>query len=187
MIRVRLVNSAGTPIKIRKVNPTPASLSLTVRGAIDADGALFDKTASQLQANISVTSNQMGGVPYYVIGGTLHYVTSYEAFQGDEQNGNFLALHVQANKPGTTITAQISPSTSGTGPVTLDPDGLVVFRVANKDGQIITVTGTNGSETVTRSFVLTGLTCEHEPSGGSDLTDQDGNDLVAPNGNNLTV
>lgn len=51
-----------------------------------------------------------------------------------------------------------------TNPVTLDPDGIVVLRIADKATQTITVVASKeGYESVTKVFTLTGLTCEPAP------------------------
>ena len=47
-----------------------------------------------------------------------------------------------------------------TKPVTLDPDGIVILRIADASKQMITITASKaGYADVTKVFELTGLTC----------------------------
>ena len=125
--------------------------SLTVTVSAENSGTdLFGKVASDLQENIVVGSSS--------ITGTLKAVTGYTGFSSDPalQDGNFIALHVGTSTPAT-ITVEIVNGISG--PVTLDPDGIWVGRIADKDTQTIRVIATAGTQTVTKNYSLTGLTC----------------------------
>lgn len=123
-------------------------MGLSVTGIVDADNAdLFGKEASDLQSDIVVGTN--------AITGTLKYVSDYSsAFLGDLSSGNYIALHCEV--PGvedTTITVKV------TNPVTLEEDGNVVLRIADKSTQTITVVAAkSGYKTVTKEYKLTGLT-----------------------------
>ena len=88
------------------------------------------------------------------ISGNLAYVSDYTGFSGDPelQSGNYLALHFEATG-NATITVTL------TGTVTLTDDGIIVLRIADKDTQVITVTATDGTTTVTKTYSLTGLVC----------------------------
>ena len=56
-----------------------------------------------------------------------------------------------------TITAKITKTS------TLDSDGIGVFRVGDKDTQTLTVVASKeGYDSVTKSFALSGLTCESQ-------------------------
>ncbi|MBR6045754.1 MAG: hypothetical protein IKP95_12860 [Ruminococcus sp.] len=95
------------------------------------------------------------------ITGTLKYVSDYTGFSGDVslQSGNFLVLHSTTNHDGATITVTV------TNPVTLDDDGIVVLRVADKDTQTVTISASKeGYDTVTKVYSLSGLTCEAAPA-----------------------
>lgn len=121
---------------------------LSIDVDIAADEDFWGKTVSDLQDNIVIGNNS--------ITGTLLYVDDYSsAFGAGLDSGNYLALHCEV--PGVddaTITVTV------TNPVVLDDDGLVVLRIADKSSQTITVVASKeGYESVTRTFTLTGLTC----------------------------
>ena len=129
------------------------SLSLSIDADIPDTVDLFGKKASDLQENIGVYSMSQ------VIDGTLKYVDDYSAaFGGDLSSGNYLALHMET--PGiddATITVEIINGTSG--PVTLDPDGLWIGRIADKSTQTIKVVASKeGYDSVTLNFRLDALT-----------------------------
>lgn len=122
---------------------------MSVDADIDANEDLFGKTVSDLQENIVVGDN--------AITGTLKYVADYSsAFGSDLDSGNYIALHCEVpDVEDVTITVTV------TNPVTLDPDGLAVLRIADKSSQTITVVASKeGYTSDTKVFSLTGLTCE---------------------------
>ena len=124
-------------------------MSLSVDTDIPADKDLFGKVIGDLQSGITIGDDG--------ITGTLKYVSDYTGFSGDAslQSGNFLVLHSTTNHDGATITVTV------TNPVTLDDDGIVVLRVADKDTQTVTISvSKEGYETVTKAYSLSGLTCE---------------------------
>lgn len=121
------------------------ALALTVTPATDSDDT-FDKQASDLQENILVGEN--------AITGTLKYVTGYLAYTGDEQNGNFLALKAVANKDGCSITAELVGGLHGR--VTLESDGIVIFRVTNTE-QYVRFVVTKGGKSKAYSYSLSDL------------------------------
>ena len=118
-----------------------------MKAIVDSDNAdLFGKEASDLQENIVVGADS--------ITGTLKYVADYSsAFGGDLAHGNYIALHCDAGVEGAEIVVKV------TNPVTLDEDGNVVLRIADKSSQTITVVASKGSYSVTKEYSLTGLTC----------------------------
>lgn len=124
-------------------------MSLSVKAITDSDNAdLFGKSASDLQTGITVGKRG--------ITGTLKYVSDYSAAfgSGAEGSGNYIALHIECDVEGATITAKV------TNPTTLDESGDVVLRIADKDTQTITVVASKeGYNTVTKVFSLKGLTC----------------------------
>ena len=95
------------------------------------------------------------------ITGTLKYVTGYTGFDGSHpelQEGNFIVLKCESTVEDVTFTVTV------TNPVTLDPDGIVILRIADKATQTITVVASKeGYESVTKVYALTGLTCEAAP------------------------
>lgn len=88
---------------------------------------LLGKTVSQLQSDIDVTSTEVTGAS--------KYVTGYTEFSSivEEQSGNYLALKATAVE-GATITAQVIGGTSDA--VTLDSDGMIVFRLRNNQQKL---------------------------------------------------
>lgn len=113
---------------------------------------LLGKTAEDLQENVSISESN-------VISGTLHHIEDWTEFSSDTSinTGNFIALHFETDAPDSTISVKV------TNPVTLDEDGDVVLRIADKDSQTITVVASaSGYESVTKVYTLTGLTLESE-------------------------
>lgn len=98
------------------------------------------------------------------IAGKLKYVDDYTGFSGDPalQFGNYLTLHC-------TVAQDVTPTikVTVTNPSTLDSDGIVVLRIADKDSQTVTVVASaEGYADTTRVFTLTGLDCEPAPNNG---------------------
>lgn len=88
-------------------------------------------------------------------------MTDYTGFSGDPalQEGNYLVLKCDTGAvTGSTITVEIIGGDYG--PVTLDPDGIIILRIKNKS-QKIKVTATKESVgTVTKTFDLASLILE---------------------------
>ena len=102
-----------------------------------------------MQADIEISDN--------AITGTLKHVDNYTGFSSidSEQNGNYLALHCKPDINGAAVTIQ-----SNRSPVTLDPDGLAIIRITNKDLQSITVRASKvGYRDAVKVLSLSGLTC----------------------------
>lgn len=124
-------------------------MGLSVDSDIPAATELFDKTAGDLQTGIVVGEDS--------ITGTLKAVTGYQAYTGDEQDGHFIALHCEVpNSTGVTITAELIGGVHG--PVTLDPDGLIIFRIANTTQKVKVTASKAGYAPYTKTYSLTGLT-----------------------------
>lgn len=136
--------------ELTEINVIPGNyLFLTTVPAQDSDGELFGKLASELQNDIEIEGNS--------ISGTLNYVTDYTQFSSktEEQEGNYLAIKCTAI-PGATITVELINGTLG-HPVTLDPDGLIVLRITDKDTQSIQVVTSSDGVTETKNYALTDL------------------------------
>lgn len=109
---------------------------------------LGSKAVSELQSGVAIDS-------YNVIHGTLHHVTDYTEFNQsdpDEQKGNFCALHFEGD--GSQIVCRTSEG-KGKKEVTLDEDGILVFKV---DSPSETLTVESGGESAT--YQCSGLTLE---------------------------
>ena len=109
-----------------------------------------------MQQNIAVSG--------YTITGTLKHVTGYTGFSGkaSERSGNYLALYVNVpDVEDVTYTAQLIGGFNG--PVTLDSDQTIVFRIADNRTQRVAVTASKeGCRAVTKVYVLDRLTCLSE-------------------------
>lgn len=114
---------------------------------------LLGLTVDDLQSDVVVGKK--------AITGTLKKVTGYTGFSGkvDEQNGNYIALHCEVpDTENVTIKAMLIGGYSGE--VTLDEDGIIVFKVANTAQKVQIKAIKTGYETVTKVFNLTGLTLQ---------------------------
>ena len=92
----------------------------------------------------------------------MKHVTGYTGFSSNtsEQEGNYLALKVDADSEDAIVTVELVGGTKG--PVTLDDDMNIVLLIKNKDTQSIKVTTTHNRESVTKTYGLSGLTLETE-------------------------
>lgn len=119
---------------------------------VPASEDLFGKVVSDLQTGVTVSSES--------ITGTLNSISDYTGFSGDVsmQSGHYLAIHCAVpDMADATITVEIVNGFSG--PRTLDADGLIVLRIADKDTQSIRVVASKeGFAPVTRNFALSELT-----------------------------
>ena len=106
-----------------------------------------------MQTGVTVANN--------AITGTLHYISEGQIVT-DWGAGNFLALHFDDIDPtATACKVGLEPS-AGTGLVALDPDGLAMFKISDKNKQKLKVVTTNGAFTGYQTFDLSGLTVEGE-------------------------
>lgn len=128
--------------------PTPTR-ELTVDSNISNSVDLFGKTVNDLQTGVTIGEDS--------ITGTLLYVDDYTGFSSDPamQSGNYIVIHCEVNDT-TPITVEVVNGVSG--PVTLDDDGIIVLRIADKDTQTIRVV----SGDITKNYSLTGLVCNNE-------------------------
>ena len=127
------------------LHPSPAPVKeLVVDTTVSASEDLFGKTIGDLQENVVIGTDS--------ITGTLKYVTDYTGFSSDPamQEGNYLVIHCTTND-SEPITVEVVNGVSG--PVTLDADGIIVLRIADKDTQTVRVV----SGSVTKNYSLTGL------------------------------
>lgn len=92
----------------------------------------------------------------------MKHVTGYTGFSSNtsEQEGNYLALKVDADSEDAVVTIELVGGTKG--PVTLDDDMNIVLLIKNKDTQSIKVTTTHNEESITKTYGLSGLTLETE-------------------------
>ena len=92
----------------------------------------------------------------------MKHVTGYTGFSSNtsEEEGNYLALKVDADSEDAVATVELVGGTKG--PVTLDDDMNIVLLIKNKDTQSIKVTVDNGENSTTKTYGLIGLTLETE-------------------------
>lgn len=92
----------------------------------------------------------------------MKHVTGYTGFSSNtsKQEGNYLALKVDADSEDAVATVELVGGTKG--PVTLDDDMNIVLLIKNKDTQSIKVTVDNGENSTTKTYGLIGLTLETE-------------------------
>lgn len=123
--------------------------------AEDAGSELFGTLVSDIQDGVTVSDD--------AITGTLKYLDT-----GDIANywgaGNFIALKF-TNIPAeaTSVRVGLDPS-QGDGLVEIisDPDKNGVFKISDKDTQVFKVVVTDGTNTTTKTYDLTGLILETE-------------------------
>lgn len=108
---------------------------------------LLGKHASDLQSDIGIGTNK--------ITGTSKYVTGYTGFSSNvsEQSGNYLALKA-VSIDGATITGELVGGYKG--PVTLDSDGIIIFRVTSNT-QSVRFVATKGNRSTTVTYSLSDL------------------------------
>ena len=106
-----------------------------------------------MQSGVSVTGNNITGTLLYQDDPT-------KALVHDWGEGYFLALKFSGFSEGLTyedVQVGLDPS-EGSGLVTLDSDCNGVFKITNKDTQVLKVVQTNGDIVSTQTFDLSGLT-----------------------------
>ena len=112
----------------------------------------YGKAVSALQEDVVIHDK--------FIKGTLHYVTDYTGFSGDEakQSGNYLALDFTASDGAVTMVELLNGSTGH--PVDASSDMFCVFRITDKNNQKIRISSTLNSDTVVKTYSLAGLVLE---------------------------
>lgn len=124
---------------------------LTADADIDNSLDLFGYTVDDLQSDVEVDGTSVSGI--------LNYIDDYTSagYTGDEAEGNFLVLHFSVPD---VEDAEIQITTNGRTK-TLDEDGILIARVADKDSQTITVVASkDGYEDVTKVYELSSLICD---------------------------
>ena len=112
----------------------------------------YGKSVSALQEDVVIHDKY--------IKGTLHYVTGYTGFSGDEtkQSGNYLALDFTASDGAVTMVELLNGNTGH--PVDASSDMYCVFRITDKNNQKIRISSTLNSDTVVKTYSLAGLVLE---------------------------
>lgn len=121
---------------------------LTVTADIPSDTDLLGKSVTDLQTNVTLGKS--------AIRGELKYINNYTGFSGDptEQKGNYLVLKCECEDADSIVVELVGGIH---GPVTLDSDGLIIFRVSNNTQVVKVTANASGYESYTKTYTLTGL------------------------------
>lgn len=117
---------------------------------------VYDATVKNLQSGISVSDNAITGTLKFIQGG----LSPAGTLSGD---GNFLALKF-VNEGSSKIEVGLVPS-AGSGMVTLEEDGIAVFKITGiYEGkqQVLKVVTTENGIQKTQTFDISELTLETE-------------------------
>lgn len=138
---------------IRKSStPEEPIASPSVSAASQSD-TMFGTSVADMQSGITIANG--------AITGTLHYLGSGELVDRWGA-GNFIALQfADIDAEATSVKVGLNPS-QGSGLVEIidDPDKNGAFKVTDKDNQVFRVVITNGTDTVTKDYDLSGLVVE---------------------------
>lgn len=129
----------------------PGQIDAPVLKAEDPNVEMFGYHVSDLQSNVSVSDDAITGTLKYLSSGQL--VTRWGA-------GNFLAIKLEGNwnKYNSVQVGMVPSHGDGLVEIIDDPDKDGAFKVTDKDEQVFRVVATNGVETVTKDYALSGLT-----------------------------
>ena len=127
---------------------------LTVNDTI-ADSELTEtgKTVSDLQSGVTFGAN--------AIKGTLKYVENWTWFDSNPEinTGNFLVFKSTLSGADK-ITAQLIGAKVNPGPIELDPDGIAIFHITDKDAQMVQVVAYKDGLVQQKLYDLSGLTLQ---------------------------
>ena len=120
----------------------------------DVHPTVFGKNVSDLQSDVTVTTNQVTG--------TLAYVTDFTGFSGDPelQEGNYLALSFDTDPTADKIEVEFVGALTNIGPQELDSDKDICVRITNKDTQYLVATAYKNGEVTRRTIRLDQLVLE---------------------------
>ena len=124
--------------------------------AEDGSTDIFGTLTSNIQTGVSVANKAVTGTLKYLSSGQL--VTDWGA-------GNFLVLKFSADdwSDYSSVKVGLTPSAgSGLVEVKNDPDKNGVFKISDKSKQKFTVVATDGENTKTSYYDLSGLVTETE-------------------------
>lgn len=157
-------NSNGAAIADAVKNLTDVhSTADTLRGLkldveIAADENLLGKYVGDLQYNLRVDGD--------TISGTSFMTEDYTGFSGEPelQKGNFIAVHASVpDVDDVTIKVHVTNATV-LADVTLDADGILVFRITNPKKQKLTFTASKaGYSDFSRTYTLDSVICQKNP------------------------
>lgn len=117
---------------------------------------VFGTDVSDLQDGITVADGAITGTLKYYDDASSALVTDWDA-------GNFLAIQFAADdwNDYTSVLVGLDPSeSSGLVELINDPDKSGVFKITDKDTQVLKIVLSDGVSTVTQEFDLSGLTTQ---------------------------
>ena len=145
-----------TPYPCLAIENYVATQALAVTPAAATAASSWGTAVSAMQSNIAIADGKVTGTLKYLDEGQL--VTDWGA-------GNFLVLKFSADDwdDYTSVKVGLTPSvSSGLVEVLNDPDKNGVFKITDKSTQKFTVVATDGENTKTSYYDLSGLTVETE-------------------------
>lgn len=128
---------------------------------------MFGTLVSDIQTDLSVANNAVTGTSKWLADGEI------ADYWGP---GNFMAFKFEdIDERATSVKVGMSPS-QGSGLVEIinDPDKNGVFKITDKDEQKFVVIITDGTQTTTQEFDLSGLTLEEAPTVEENTDEQNG-------------
>ena len=147
----------GVVFYIADTDWTITSLPAITLSALPGTTDLWGTLVSSIQNDITVTGDKITGTLYPVTEGAL------PAKWGE---GYFIAIQftVDSWTPYTSVKVGMDPSeSSGLVEIINDPDKAGVFKVTDKDIQLVAVLGTDGKDVVYRTYDISGLTLSETP------------------------
>lgn len=128
---------------------------------------MFGTLVSDIQTDLSVADDAVTGTSKWLADGEI------ADYWGP---GNFVAFKFEdIDERATSVKVGMSPS-QGSGLVEIinDPDKNGVFKITDKDEQKFVVIITDGTQTTTQEFDLSGLTLEEAPTVEENTDEQNG-------------
>jgi hypothetical protein len=147
----------GVVFYIADADWTITSLPAITLSALPGTTDLWGTLVSSIQNDITVTGDKITGTLYPVTEGAL------PAKWGE---GYFIAIQFTADSwtPYTSVKVGMDPSeSSGLVELINDPDKAGVFKVSDKDIQLVAVLGTDGKDVLYRTYDISGLTLSETP------------------------
>lgn len=147
----------GVVFYIADTDWTITSLPPITLSALPGTTDLWGTLVSSIQNGVTVTGDKITGTLYPVTEGAL------PAKWGE---GYFIAIQFTADSwtPYTSVKVGMDPSeSSGLVELIDDPDKAGVFKVTDKDIQLVAVLGTDGKDVLYRTYDISGLTLSATP------------------------
>ena len=121
---------------------------------VEGDVDLLGKKTEDLQTGIIISDDKITGI--------LKNVTDYTGFSSDvdEQSGHYLAVKTGTVENYGYVNFVVELIGGTKGPVRLDADNTIVLLIKDTDTQSIKVTATNGTDEVSKNYIITDLVLE---------------------------